>query len=710
MRLNQIWIAIGVGFSTQLFAQVSVGTVEVTDSRNTYVVRSVSAATRTDTPVENIPQTIVSLPRDVMDDQGSKTLSDALRNVSNVTEIDPRDSNNAVFKIRGFQSSTIVDGVAMPASFPNFESLHNVEQIDVIKGPAGGLYGSGGSMGAVGSFGGSVVLTTFQPEKVEIRKVGVTAGAYGFRGTNFDLNQPINKDLALRVTGEVSKTDSETNKVFFKKIALSPSLAWEPDGATKVVLRLRYADNTTLDYSGIPAQGTILPGAVVTRNSLFTATGLPDTTNNARGVNLQWTQKLNDEWKFGLIIAQNKATYDQRGVWAWQDPTNSMGMGVVAHPNYFITGYRMFDSMTTTTLSPSITGRFFVDGIGHTLNAGVDVERTTDKAFMRYSDAIGILGMANIQNDDMPAWVEPSVAGTPDLKNTYKTTTTYVQDQVDIGRLHLTGALRYSQLRMHDQNTYDDTVMFMTTPYTNSTKANKVTPRLGASYELTNYVSSFIGYSEAVKVPIWSVFATPPKPEEARQKEIGFKFKEYAGVSGTVALYDLTRKNAPASVPGGLIAYQVGEQQSKGFDADLRWRVTPTWTLLGAYAVQTTETTENSKAPTSVGKQLRLVPKQTLRLASRYDIRTGDFAGLGLGLGLTHIADNPYNTDNSVWMPSVSVWDAQMSYTQQGARYGVSVVNLTNKNYYMPSAFLGGGSFVTPAAPRTIMATAQFTF
>lgn len=701
MKLNQVSVAIAVGFSTQLFAQVSLGNVEVTDFRNTYIVKNVNSATRTDTPVENIPQTIVSLPRSVIDDQGSKTLSDALRNVSNVTEIDPRDSNNAVFKIRGFQSSTIVDGVAMPASFPNFESLHNIEQIDVIKGPAGGLYGSGGSMGSVGSFGGSVVLTTFQPEKVEIRKVGVTAGTFGLRGTNFDLNQPINKDLAFRVTGEVSKTDSETNKVFFKKTALSPSLAWEPDGVTKVILRLRYVDNTTLDYSGIPAKGTILPGAAVARDSLFTATGLPDTTNNARGANLQWTQKLNDQWNFGLIVAQNKATYLQRGVWAYE----------FAHPDYLMTGYRMFDSMTTTTLSPSLTGKFVVNGMSHTVNTGIDFERTKDEGYMRYSDANNffMLGAGgNIQTGVMPAWVEPDISGTPDLKNRYKTTTSYIQDQVDIGRLHLTGALRYAQLRMHDQNTYTDP-MQMAAPYTNETSVNKVTPRFGASYELTNFVSGFAGYSEAVKVPIWQIFATPPKPEEARQQEIGLKFKEYAGVSGTVALYDLTRKNAPAS-NGSLTAYQVGEQQSRGLDADLRWRVTPAWTLLGAYSVQTTETTQNSQVPSSVGKQLKLVPKQTLRLASRYDIRTGDFAGLGLGLGLTHIADNPFNTDNSVWMPNVSVWDAQMSYTQKGVRYGVGVVNLTNKSYYMPSAFLGGGSFVMPAAPRTVTATAQFSF
>ena len=87
-----------------------------------YTVPNSSSATRTDTPIEHIPQSIVVVPRAVIEEQGATTVSDALRNVSNVTAIDPRDSNNAVFRIRGFTSALVVDGVAMPGYFPNMES------------------------------------------------------------------------------------------------------------------------------------------------------------------------------------------------------------------------------------------------------------------------------------------------------------------------------------------------------------------------------------------------------------------------------------------------------------------------------------------------------------------------------------------------------------------------------------------------------------
>lgn len=67
--------------------------VVVTANPFEYAVPTTDAGTRTNTPIEKIPQTVVVIPKDIIDDQGAKTLSDALRNASNVTEIDERDSN-----------------------------------------------------------------------------------------------------------------------------------------------------------------------------------------------------------------------------------------------------------------------------------------------------------------------------------------------------------------------------------------------------------------------------------------------------------------------------------------------------------------------------------------------------------------------------------------------------------------------------------------
>ena len=58
---------------------------------------------------------------------------------------------------------------------------------------------------------------------------------------------------------------------------------------------------------------------------------------------------------------------------------------------------------------------------------------------------------------------------------------------------------------------------------------------------------------------------------------------------------------------------------------------------------------------------------------------------------------------------STTVWDAQISYTVRQARLGLSIHNLSDKEYFVPSAYFGGNQ-VIPALPRTVVATANFSF
>ena len=137
--LRPVALAVALFAAGQAGAQtVSLPEVVVTGQTDDYNVRNSSAATRTITPIEQVPQSVVVIPRAIIEDQGSQTLSEALRNVSNVTAIDQRDSNLTTFKVRGFSSATVLDGVPMPGAFPNQQSLSGVEQLTVIKGPAGG--------------------------------------------------------------------------------------------------------------------------------------------------------------------------------------------------------------------------------------------------------------------------------------------------------------------------------------------------------------------------------------------------------------------------------------------------------------------------------------------------------------------------------------------------------------------------------------------
>ncbi len=226
---------------------------------------------------------------------------------------------------------------------------------------------------------------------------------------------------------------------------------------------------------------------------------------------------------------------------------------------------------------------------------------------------------------------------------------------------------------------------------------------------MTPQVSTFVGYSEDIKVPILAKFATPPKPEESKQTEIGFRLKDLNGVSATLAWFDLIRKNAAvADTANPSFSIQTGLQQSRGVDLDLRWQASSSLSLIAALTSQTAVIVQDTTVA-RVNKQLFNVPKQTARLAGRYDVNGGDWAGLGFGLGVTHHSSLPGDTTNTFFTPSATVADAQVSYKLRDMKLGLSISNLFDKKYYVPSAYFGGGQ-VIPALPRTVSATANFSF
>ena len=671
-------------------AQAQLQTIEVTAAKDRYTPMQTQAATRSPVPVEQVPQSVVSIPRSIIEDQASKTVSDVLRNVSNVNEIDPRDSNNVGFKVRGFNAAMVIDGVSVPGWFQNQESLVGVQQIDVIKGPAGGLYGSGQAIGNYSTVGGTIAVTTKSPEAKAYREVGIKAGTYGRRQAHFDLNQPLNNAWAFRINGETDRSDSETQGVFFRKTALNPSLAWSPDAKTKVVIKARMLDNTTVDFSGLPraSANSHEPAAGLSRSTFVTATGLPDTTQNARGLNVQWTQVLNDDWTFKALAAHNTAEVDQRGVFPFPyGRTGGFGTNVV------LSGVRLWEKLTSDTLQLSLATAVKSGNALHRISFGLDRDETRDDGFLAFANLPFV--MTDLSSNVRPAWGEPAVPATANQqRNSSTSTVVYVQDQIQMGALHLHGSLRHTRTEAKDR--------YLDWGINNQSTNNKVTPRLGAVYNASDVLSFFGGYSQMARVPFGSLFSVAPKMEEAEQKELGLRIKGWKGVSATAALFDIQRKNAAVADPVNMgLSVQTGVQQAKGLDLDLRWQASPSLAWIAAFTHQTAEITQDTNAAW-VGKRLFNVPEQTLRIAARYDVRQGEWRGLGLGLGATHRSSLAGDTSNTFFTPAVTLVDAQASYKRGSIRYSASLTNLLNKQYFAPMAYFGGGQ-VVPGMPRSLV-------
>ncbi|MEY2654190.1 MAG: hypothetical protein RLZZ524_1218, partial [Pseudomonadota bacterium] len=435
--------------------------------------------------------------------------------------------------------------------------------------------------------------------------------------------------------------------------------------------------------------------------------GLPDSTLKSRGLNLQWTEQISDVWRSELLLSRQQVELDQRGVWLVDatHPFGCFGWASVKVSGNAACGTRLWDRFTTTTFSPALTARFRMGAAAHVAQVGVDLERTRDDAYMAFPNGFGNLDLAlyDYPSASYAAWVEPTAPNPPDQRNTYRSRTVYVQDQIDVGAWHLLASLRHSDIRVTDVNA---SPVF---GQNNVTDNRKLTPRLGVVRDLSASVSAYAGLSQGVKVPVGNIFSTPPKPETSQQKELGLRVKDLGGLSGSLAWFDLARENVAVGDPANPgKSRQSGLQRSRGLELDLRWQASPSLTWL-AQASRMKARIEEDTTAANVGKVLFNVPERSARVAVRHDWLQGVAAGFSAGLGVTHHGRLAGDTLNTYFTPAATLWDAQVGYRIGDARYALRVDNLADRKYFVPSTYFSGGQ-VIPARPRTVQASANFAF
>ncbi len=201
---------------------------------------------------------------------------------------------------------------------------------------------------------------------------------------------------------------------------------------------------------------------------------------------------------------------------------------------------------------------------------------------------------------------------------------------------------------------------------TNLAKASKNSPLFGAMYDITKEISVFAVHST-------SLFPDSGKDSRGAQfspvvgkgDEAGFKLTTEDGKwSGTVSIYKIKQTGGSQNDPNkanvntdiydqltaqGKIAerdqrfpsrpigdlIQAGEQESKGFDIDINYQPTRNWAFLFSYANNKQEVTKDLLiSGSTVGQSTPGHVKQQFSFLSKYTFTDGELKGLSLGLGL----------------------------------------------------------------------------
>ena len=219
--------------------------VYIYGTRDSYRGDDSSSATRTPTAIEDIPQSIFVITRDVIDDQAMTGLGDLVRYIPGVTMGQGEGHRDApTFRGNLTTSDFFVDGMRDDLQY--LRDLYNVERVDVVKGASALVFGRGNGGGALNR-----VSKTATGESLKVMEFGV--GMYGQARMAADVGAELNESVAGRLNVVVEDSDSYRDEVAIKRLGLAPTLRINASDNTHIDLFAEYfSDERTVDR-GVPS-------------------------------------------------------------------------------------------------------------------------------------------------------------------------------------------------------------------------------------------------------------------------------------------------------------------------------------------------------------------------------------------------------------------------------------------------------------------------
>ena len=654
-----------------------------------------ATASKTDTALRDIPQSIQVIPREVLEDQQLNQLADALVNVSSVQRGNSHGGSSESFVVRGFQSRTYaVDGMLMNplVSRPEVISdLVNVERVEVLKGPASVLYGQGDP-------GGLINLVTRKPSFTPETRIKAQAGTNDFYRMEVNASGPL--DAAKTLAGRIAiagQTDAGFRDTFRdnRHTYISPTLRWEPSEFTTLDVGLEHTDLTSqFDRGVIPQNGRI---SMKPERFLHEPWSHDDAQKTAAWWRLE--HEVND-W---LTLRQNtrwdesdKQRYvvDLRGL---RDDGRSLRRRATDGQ----------ETIRTLSMQFEAIARFTTGGLQHTALVGFEyLDGMRNQSSFRSNDLADIDIYQPVYGA-VPGAFSFSGGSEFDLE----TQSLYLQDQIDLSsQWKLLVGARYDSTRQKNvtiSETYAETPVPLLTP-------EKVSPRIGLVYQPIERLSLYASYSTSfVPQAAFDRNKRPLDPEEGKQYEVGAKYELIPQrLSATLAVFELTRENVASDDPmDEEYSIQTGEQRVRGVELDIAGEPLDGWQIMANASLLNAELTKHTPTEGSQlreGNKLQGVPTLSGSLWSSYQLQDGTFKGLGFGAGVIAVGAREGDLDNSYDVSGYTRFDASLFYDiNEQVRVSLNGRNLTDREYLETVAATDGNYYGEPAS---LLATLSANF
>lgn len=692
LRYSPLAAALGLAFSGSVMAQqateATLSEVQVQSGRElapSYNPATATSATKIEAPLRDIPQTVNVLPQSLLRDQAVQSMQDALKLVPGVG-LSHGDGQRDQITIRGFSAiaDQFVDGLRDDALY--FRDLSNIEQIEVLKGPASVLYGRGSS-------GGLINRITKKPG-INLSEVGLTLGSWNQRRGEFDLARaPEDSRFAFRVTGAREKADSYRDPQFLDREALSASMLFKASASTNVLLQVDHLKDSRITDFGIPALNgrpiNVRPGAY------YGAANARDAdVSTARVDSLSLT--LNHRFSDSLSLRNAFRTYDYSlvrrntlvGSVNEKALTASLTRGNVNRDE---------DGFFNQT---ELTHKTTLAGMEHQFLYGVEIGRQ-DKSQRVLSQAAGTVSLFNPVLPVVPM----DIAGAPSNDNLgkFNVASAYVQDLLTLSKnWKALAGIRYDRFEQATRERIAGRANLNRTDTAWS-------PRVGLVYQPSASLSYYASYSKSFQ-PSGEAFSLAANnadiaPEKTSSTEIGAKLDLMDGkASATASLFRVERTNIKSLDPVLNKLVPLGVQRTNGLELTFSGEVAPSWQVWAGYAFLDSEMT-TSPTPGLQGKRSTLTPRHSANLWLTKALGNG----FGLGGGLNYVGARDADPLNTVTLSGYTTVDA-MAYYRQGAwDLQLKLNNLLDRRYIV-SGHGSSANLNLPGAPRSAQLIARYRF
>lgn len=643
-----------------------------------FVAKRTATATKTDTPVLETPQSITVITRDRMSLLGAQTVRDAANYTAGVDSSVVTDTTVDWMKIRGTTASQYLDGMISTVAHYNNTRVdpYALERMEVLRGPAGMLFGQG-------ALGGSVNLISKRPKAEAAREIGVSYGNHDRKQIQADITGPLDDEgtWLYRLVALGRDSGSEVRHSKDNRMFVAPSLTWKPSAATSFTLlgNLQEDDaGNTIGY--FPWVGTVTPtpsGAI----DRSTFVGEPDFNTmlaRQRAVGYQFEHAFNDQLTvrqhLRYIRSMRKAHKISATGWV-RGSDRLLNRSLLASDSEL--SYWVVDNQAQLKLHSG--------PVNHTVLTGLDYQNSNTISHR------GLGGKAEPIDAFEPVYgrytpptrVSDSVYHTGQMG-------VYAQEQLDWQRWLLTLGLRHDSYR---------------TSWMQSVHA--LTKRFGLMYRSAAGLNPYLSYTESFEGNSGTnILGEPYKPLRGNQWEAGIKYQPPGhNLTVTAAIFDMKERNrkVPGLVNGIPTQVQTGLARTRGFELEAL-ASQGDLDLIANYTYLDARITQGK--PAEQGHQLASIARHMASLWASYRFRVLGAPGFLAGAGARY---NGSRSDGAGQhgLPPVMVYDAVLAYDAGQMRMALNLNNLFDKRY-LSSCQASGGCYY--GASRNVVGSVTYRF